>query len=143
MSASNLRTQEVVLAASAARTTTAAGDTIEFPNCENVTFWLSSGAGTGSTPTLDVALQVTIDSGTTWVTIGRWAQVTSAAVGGGITMTSGRAEGEAAAYITSALTGGSLVNNTVLSRKVRAYWTIGGTGPSFTFTVVALVKAKD
>ena len=68
-------------------------------------------AASGTTPTLDVVLEDTID-GTNYNTIATFTQLTAA---------------------------GRLVVNvtTPFSDTLRARWTIGGTTPSFTFSVLA------
>ena len=108
------QSQELALFASAARTATANGATLEIPaGMRKVTSYLDVTAASGTSPTLVVKLQDSINAGTTWVDVdgGAHAQLTAA--------------GES--YIT------------VLIRRaanaVRAVATIGGTTPSFTFSV--------
>lgn len=141
MSQNILQPYATTLVSSAARTTTSNSGNIEFPvDAEDISFILSSAAGTGTSPTLDVAIQVTPDNGTTYFTVERFAQVTSSIVKDAINMTRKRHHGEAASYLNIADTGGSLVNNVALSRKIRILWTIGGTNPSFTFGVYCIAN---
>lgn len=70
---------------------------------------ITASAGTG--PTLDVVLEDTID-GTNWNTVGSFAQKT--------------ATGREVINVTSPFAG-----------TVRARWTVGGTSPSFTFSILA------
>lgn len=68
----------------------------------------------GTTPTLDVLIQDTLD-GTNWNTIGTFAQKTAVSR--------------------------EVINVvTPFSDRIRVQWTIGGTTPSFTFSVVAYVE---
>lgn len=66
-------------------------------------------AASGTTPTLDVVIEDTLDE-TNWNVIGTFAQKTAA--------------------------GREVINITIpFSETVRVRWTIGGTAPSFTFAV--------
>lgn len=67
-------------------------------------------AASGTTPTLDVVIEDTLDGGANWNTIGTFTQRTAA--------------GRQVVDIT-----------TPFSEQVRVRWTIGGTTPSFTFAV--------
>lgn len=70
---------------------------------------LSVTAASGTTPTLDVVIEDTLD-GTNWNAIGTFAQKAAA--------------------------GREVINITVpFADQVRARWTIGGTTPSFTFAI--------
>lgn len=100
------------LVASAART--ASGDSGRlghFGHASTLRLQLDVSAASGTSPTLDVVIEDTLD-GTNWNTIGTFAQKTA----------SGR----------------EVINvTTPFSDTLRARWTIGGTTPSFTFSVVA------
>ncbi|MFE9098493.1 hypothetical protein [Streptomyces sp. NPDC007264] len=101
----------LVAAASAARTTSGNsgtlsgfGDWTKFRAALNVT------AASGTTPTLDVVIEDSLDGGTTWFTVATFSQKTAA--------------GTQAQDVTG-----------VFSDTLRVRWTIGGTSPSFTFDV--------
>lgn len=65
----------------------------------------------GTSPTLDVVIEDTLD-GTNWNVVGTFAQKTG--------------------------TGREVVNlSTPFADRLRARWTVGGTSPSFTFSVLA------
>jgi hypothetical protein len=67
-------------------------------------------AASGTTPTLNVLVEDTLDGGATYNTIGTFAQKTAA--------------------------GREVINITVpFSETLRVSWTIAGTNPSFTFSV--------
>lgn len=68
-------------------------------------------AASGTTPTLDLVIEDTID-GTNWNTIAAFAQKTG--------------PGREVVNVTSPFTS-----------RIRARWTVAGTTPSFTFTVLA------
>jgi hypothetical protein len=70
---------------------------------------LTVSAASGTTPTLDVTLETSIDGGTTWTTVAAFAQKTAAG-------SQGRVFGP-------------------LGDQCRWKWTIAGTTPSFTFAI--------
>lgn len=100
---------------SAART--ASGDSGAFTRPKAVTAFraqLDVTAASGTTPTLDVVIEDSLD-GTNWNTVGTFTQKTT--------------------------TGRQVVNLELpVSNVLRARWTIGGTTPSFTFSVVAYLE---
>lgn len=99
------------LIASAARTTTANGGIVEgFGVVKTIRAQLEVTAASGSTPTLDVLIEDTLD-GTNFNTIGTFTQETG--------------------------TGRQVINITGLfSDRVRVSWTITGGSASFTFSVI-------
>lgn len=105
----------------AARTTTANGTGVDLANCRGgAAVVLDSAAGTGTTPTLDVKLQSSPDN-STWTDAGlAFTQVTN----------SGASQQVVAIDVTK------------LQRYVRAVATIGGTTPSFTFSVNLLTDKQ-
>lgn len=116
--------QTVELAASAARTATGTGEMFcGFSGKEKFAFLVDCTAASGTTPTLDVDIQHSIDGGTNWFDLVSFTQLTAA----GDEM---KVEAEVDAA-TAEIVGDCL----------RAIWTIAGTTPSFTFKVV--VEASD
>lgn len=108
-----MSTQE--LFASAARTSTANGNAFDIDDAYNCAFYLSVTAASGTTPTLDVKIQAYDPSSDSWYDTGvAFAQAT----------------GTTTERITGALA----------EDKLRAVATIGGTTPSFTFSVRAFYK---
>lgn len=99
------------LVASAARTSSSASTMAKgWEAAKTIRAQLDVTAASGTTPTLDVVLEDTLD-GTNWNTIGTFAQKTAA--------------------------GREVINITApFSDRLRARWTVGGTTPSFTFSVV-------
>lgn len=104
----------ITMHASAARTATGnAAQTKNFEKYTKLRTELRVTAASGTTPTLDVKLQDTMD-GTNYndITGGAFAQKTT--------------------------TGAEVINVTSLfANQLRVLYTIGGTTPSFTFTVIA------
>jgi hypothetical protein len=100
-------TEDLPLAPSAARTTTANGAAIEVGDKGVARLALDVTARTGTTPTLDVTIQTSFD-GVTWRTAGTFTQATAV---------------------------GTQRASFNIDRFVRATWTIGGTTPNFTFSV--------
>lgn len=75
---------------------------------------LDATAAAGTTPTLDVVLEDTLD-GTNWNVVGTFAQKVAA--------------------------GREVINvTTPFTDRLRARWTVGGTTPSFTFSVIVYAE---
>jgi hypothetical protein len=103
------------LAASAARTTSGNGAAVVgIADANNAALQLNVTAASGTTPTLDVVVEATVD-GTNWYTVGTFTQKVATGL--------------------QVITVTNLIGN-----QLRARWTIGGTTPSFTFTVDALTE---
>lgn len=94
-------------AASAARTANGNGSSIELGDRAVARLKLDVTAASGTSPTLDVTVQTSRD-GATWYTAGTFTQRTGVA---------------------------SEEKVFAIDRFVRASWTVGGTSPSFTFSV--------
>lgn len=103
---------EDTLAASAARTVTGnSGVLTGYDGASTLRVQLDVTASAGTAPTLDVVVQDTLD-GTNFNTIGTFTQKTTI--------------------------GREVINiTTPFASRLRVLWTIGGTTPSFTFSVVA------
>lgn len=100
------------LVASAARTTSGNSTAVSgWGSVSRLRAQLDITAASGTTPTLDVVLEDTLD-GTNYHTIGAFTQATAA--------------GRQAVNVTTPFTD-----------QVRVRWTIAGTTPSFTFSVLA------
>jgi len=106
-------TREVTLAASAARTTTDNGATIDHEGDLVGQFELDVTASTG-TPTLNVTIQGLTYDGGEWFTIGTFTQAT------GIT--------------------NQTIAVPLAGQKMRARWVIGGGTPNITFSVVGVTR---
>lgn len=106
---------EEVWASSAART--ASGDSGvlgEYANADSLRVQLDVTAAAGTTPTLNVVIEDTVD-GTNWNTIGTFSQKTAVAR--------------------------EVINvSSPFARQLRVKWTVAGTTPSFTFSVNAAVQ---
>lgn len=114
-------TTRVTLAPTAARTATGQGTAVDVRQLVGLAqFMLDCAAGTGTAPTLTVNIQDSPDGSTGWATIASFTQVTTAA---------------------SAQDRGVDVRST--RGFLRAQWTIGGTTPSFSFSVNGLAAKVD
>lgn len=100
---------DVTLAASAARTATGNGSAVALGDLGTVRLLLDVTAASGTTPTLDVTVETSYDGSTGWTSLGTFAQKTAA--------------------------GTQRKSFSGCDRYVRATWTIGGTTPSFTFSI--------
>lgn len=122
------------IVSSAARTATGNSGNLTLKAGESHAFYLNVSAASGTTPTLDVAIQISTDRGTTYRTAARFAQVT-AVTARRLQLQQMMGRGEAGTESVVTATGGALSANTPLTRDYRILWTITGTTPSFTFTV--------
>lgn len=100
---------DITLAASAARTATGNGTGVDPEVCSGGLAKLDVTAASGTSPTLNAKVQALAADGTTWVDVATFTQAT----------------GVTSQYLAVPITG----------RQVRATWTIGGTTPSFTFSL--------
>jgi hypothetical protein len=95
---------------SLARTTNGNGGDVRMPGGESVRAQLNVTAASGTTPTLNVLIEDTLDGGINYNTIGTFAQKTAA--------------------------GREIINiTTPFSENLRVSWSIAGTNPIFTFSV--------
>lgn len=114
------------LHASAARTATGTGSAVcGFERYEKFTAQLVVSAASGTTPTLDVVIQHSIDGGTTWFTLMTFTQKTT-------TGNELKTESEVEAATAE-----------VYGDCFRVSYTIGGTTPSFTFEVKITAQEDD
>lgn len=103
---------EEVILASAARTTSSQSATLSgFGATHKLLLFLNVTAASGTTPTLNAVVEDTLD-GTNWRTIATFAQRTAVST-------------DYQQVLTTAL----------FADRIRVRWTIGGTTPSFTFSV--------
>lgn len=100
---------------SAARTVSGdSGAVAGFGDASTLRCQLDVTAASGTTPTLNVVIEDTLD-GTNWNTVGTFAQKTAA--------------------------GREVINvTTPFTDRLRARWTVGGTTPSFTFSVIVYAE---
>lgn len=130
----------VPLVASVTKTSTLTGATLKntstpFPVCQAAAIILDVTAASGTSPTLDVAIETSPDNGTTWYAAYEFTQMTSTGtrrmdirdIGIGIT--------EVGSEVSIAEVNNPIKANTVLTQDIRIKATIGGTNPSFTFAV--------
>lgn len=101
---------DLPLVGSAARTATGTGDTAEMGEMSTMRLKLDVTAASGTAPTLDVIVETSPDGAANWQTVATFAQKT--AVSSELNVFPG------------------------CDRFVRAKWTIAGTTPSFTFSLL-------
>ena len=107
---------QLALVASAARTATGNATPVTgLASADTLRVQLNVSAAGGTTPTLDVVVEDTLDNGATWNVIGTFAQKVAA--------------------------GREVINiTTPFTDQIRVRWTLAGTTPSFTFDVNAFVQ---
>lgn len=103
------RSMDVTLHASAARTANGTGPVVEVAEYDTLRLLLDVTAAAGTSPTLGVEIQTSFDGTTDWRSLGSFAQK--------VGVSSERKSFSGA------------------DRFVRASYTIGGTSPSFTFSI--------
>jgi hypothetical protein len=119
------------LAATSATTATVTGTTFQLPVSDAYQLILDVGAATGTSPTLDVALQHSPNNGVTWYTFAKFAQVTAAGQRS-LVFTPQVSVNQAASEAAIANTGSAVAQNVpVIYSNVRVLATVGGTTPSF------------
>lgn len=123
--ATSARKQEFAILPSAARTVSANGPDLVAPSAERVIVWLNVTAVSGTTPTLDVAIQGKDPVSGAYVTLLSFAQATGT---GAQVAALGAEADKATAPLASAFP---------VPRVLRVVTTIGGTTPNFTFSVGA------
>jgi len=105
----NGQTIETPVASAARTSSNNSGPLLHFGLAKTIRAQLDVTAASGTTPTLDVVIEDTLD-GTNWNTVGTFTQKTT--------------------------TGRQVIDITGLfAGTLRVRWTIGGTTPSFTFSV--------
>lgn len=107
--------QSITLVNSAARTTSSDSGILQGFIGSGLRVQLQSTAVSGTSPTLDVVVEDTVDAGATWNTVGTFTQQTVAAR--------------------------QVINiNQLFTASIRVRWTVAGTTPSFTFAVTAYAQ---
>jgi len=118
---------------------TATSSALSLPIADTYAIWVIVSAATGTTPTCDIVLQTSYDGGTTYVDLPlRYTQKTAAA-SEVLVFKNGLGNNEVALGQVVADTGGQVAKNCVFDwRYIKVKYTIGGTNPSFTFTMQVL-----
>ena len=131
------------LVASTTYTATTSSALLTLPLADSYSFILDTTAASGTSPTMDVAIQINPDgAGTTMYSVLRFAQVTGTNQQR-ITVQPIQGRGEAGTQAALADTGGAASANQPLTSKIKVKFTLGGTSPSFTAIVwvVAQIRA--
>lgn len=136
-----LKRNAVSVAAAAATSTSAAFSMGGIGDCYALILEVTAASGT--TPTLDVVVQSSLDGGTNYIDLPlRFAQKTAAGSGTPehLVFKLGLGGNEVALGQATADTGGSLAKNCIFDPNfMKVKYTIGGTNPSFTFAVSTAV----
>lgn len=118
---------------------------ITLPLAESYMFILDCTAiNTGTT--MDVALQTSLDGGTSYYGVAKFAQITTVAIATRLAMQPVLARGEAASSgnvgnsITEMTAGAAIIGNLPLTQDIRFRWIIVGT--SYTFSIKAIIVPR-
>lgn len=142
MPANLLRPGVMTFQSSVTKTATFTGATVEIPLADSYLFILDVTAASGTTPTLDAAIQSSVDGGTTFYTVARFAQVTAVSTRK-LQLQPMLGRGEAGSESAVSNTGGALAGNVILTKKIRTVWTIGGANPSFTAVMYVITQPRN
>jgi len=125
--------ETVAIQASVTKAATFSGAGVNMPNhAKTAIIFLDVTVGTGTSPTLDVTLEMQDPTGTDWKQFAAFSQKTAA-----VTSPSFIVVG--LGVLAAEISGEDTVANIMLPGKIRAVATIGGTTPSFTYSVTAVV----
>jgi hypothetical protein len=120
---------------------TSSGDsgaiTINDVEIRNLLIRLSVTAASGTSPTLDIFFQQSLDGGNTWVDVARFPQVTGALSNPHYLSLSVGADNRIASSVGDGTIPANSIGTSLVSSVWRIRWNIGGTSPSFTFAVDA------
>lgn len=142
MAQTNLRPYAALLYSASTLTTTPTVTAIDFPDdLLAATFILDTGTGTGTSPTLDVSIEVSPDDGTTYYPVLRFSQATTGATKQYITI-SMKPDYAAGVYGTIAATGGALYQNVCFPKTIAVLPTVGGTNPSYATVKVWVIGER-
>jgi len=132
-----LKTRNLV--PSAARTSSGNSGviTINDTDIQNLLIRLSVTAASGTSPTLDVYFQQSLDGGNTWVDVARFPQVTGALSNPHYLSLAVGADNRIASNVGDGTISANSIGTSLISNVWRVRWNIGGTSPSFTFAVDA------
>lgn len=127
---------QLITAVSAAAATASA--TFSLPIADSYYLFIAVSAATGTSPTMDVCYETSVDGGTTYIDLPlRHAQITASSStdgGNGICFRNGLGQSEVAVDQVTARTGGTLAKACCFDpAHMKVTYTIGGTSPAFTF----------
>lgn len=126
------------------------------PLVDSLAIFINASAASGTTPTLDAALQTTVDGGTTWITLPiKWTQLTGVgqafvrfqptmglgeAASAGVSGLTGAAQAQNIPYVGPQF--GSVLGSAAQIPTMRLAYTTTGTTPNFTIGVYAILVSK-
>lgn len=125
------------LVASAVRTSSSNSGVIVLTDTDfsNALIQLACTQASGTSPTLDVYVQQSLDGGTTFKDMAHFAQLTASAANNHYVNLAVGADNVVAGAVGDATISASAVGTTPVTNIWRVKWVIGGTDPAFTFSV--------
>lgn len=125
--------ENVAIQASVAKAATFTGAGVNMPNhAKTAIIFLDVTVGTGTSPTLDVTLEMQDPTGTDWVEFAAFTQATAA-------ITTPQFIVVGLGVLAAEIANEDTIVNMMLPGIIRAVATIGGTTPNFTYSVTAVV----
>jgi len=135
---SNLRSYAKRVVSSAARTSSSNSGALKLPKGKSYALSLNCSAASGTSPTLDVFVNASFDGGTTFIRQEHFAQLTAASLRNLVFGASGELPAASEAAVATGATARAV--QFPLTRDYQIEWVIGGTNPSFTFSVDLYVE---
>jgi len=132
-----LKTRQLVPSAARTSSGNSGAIIINDADIENLLIRLSVTAASGTSPTLDIFFQQSLDGGSTWVDVARFPQVTAALSNPHYLSLSVGADNRIASSVGDGTIAANSIGTALVSSFWRIRWNIGGTSPSFTFAVDA------
>lgn len=128
------------LVAATTHTSTEASVAFSMPLSDTYCLAFKLGTVSGTSPTVDIVLQTSVDKGTTYINLPmRSAQLSTTGTYSIMTFKLGLGGNEVATEGQNAATGGTAIKNCVFDPQyMKAYFTIAGTSPSFPVTIYGL-----
>lgn len=139
---SQLRSYAKEIVASAARTADGNSGALKLPRGKTYGLTVVVSAASGTSPTMDLYVQASNDGGTTFRSVSKFAQITAAlAAPSGRRLVFGHSGYLVGADEDTMAAGtNAAISQFPLTRDYRILWDIGGTNPSFTFSVDLFVE---
>jgi len=132
-----LKTQNLVPSSARTASGNSGAIVINDMDMSNVLVRLSVTAASGTSPTLDVYFQQSLDGGSTFVDVAHYPQVTGVLANPHYLNLSVGADNSIKASVGDGTIAANSTGTSLVSNVWRIKWTIGGTSPSFTFAVDA------
>ena len=137
--------QSALLYSNTALAATVSTAAIYLPLCDSYSFILDVASAAGTTEKMDLAIQTSVDGGTTYQDWWRFTQVTTSAVTHCLTVQPGQGHGEAGtiAVVTTGALNSAISSNKSFANPCRLTFTISGTLPVYSVKVWMIAALRS